>query len=201
MGGNFWDGRATGEVLGNPAADQALGPFLNPVEQALSGSACVVYRVSNPEVPGDYPVSLEDVWDTGACEIAWPSDVKAVCATEGATVALSDEDRAKSDMAYGNIGLSIAAYEDSPEVNAFSSKYDWTYSGKVKLTKEEQRGFALFRGKGMCHRCHISNDQEALFTDFTFDNLGIPQNPENPAGVAPDFVDPGLGGPEKRWLS
>ena len=34
-GGNFWDGRATGEILGNPAADQALGPFLNPVEQAL----------------------------------------------------------------------------------------------------------------------------------------------------------------------
>ena len=33
VGGNFWDGRATGESLGNPAADQALGPFLNPVEQ------------------------------------------------------------------------------------------------------------------------------------------------------------------------
>jgi cytochrome c peroxidase len=33
-----------------------------------------------------------------------------------------------------------------------------------------------------------------LFTDFTFDNLGVPQNPENPAGVAPAFVDPGLGG-------
>ncbi len=31
IGGNFWDGRATGEVLGNPAADQALGPFLNSV--------------------------------------------------------------------------------------------------------------------------------------------------------------------------
>jgi cytochrome c peroxidase len=29
-GGNFWDGRATGEKLGNPAADQAQGPFLNP---------------------------------------------------------------------------------------------------------------------------------------------------------------------------
>ena len=33
-----------------------------------------------------------------------------------------------------------------------------------------------------------------MFTDFTFDNLGLPQNPENPAGVAPAFVDPGLGG-------
>ncbi|MBT8365221.1 MAG: hypothetical protein KJP23_11000 [Deltaproteobacteria bacterium] len=43
---------------------------------------------------------------------------------------------------------------------------------------------------------------------FTFDNLGIPQNPGNPAGIAPDFVDPGLGGflmnagyPEDVYLS
>jgi cytochrome c peroxidase len=194
VGGNFWDGRATGEVLGNPAADQALGPFLNTVEQALPDSACVVWRVCNPVFPGDYPVSFEQVWGAGSCDIVWPADVATICATEGTSVALSAEDRAKSDMAYGNIGLSIAAYEGSPEVNAFTSKYDFTFAGKVKLDKEEQRGYALFRGKGMCHRCHISNGQEALFTDFTFDNLGIPQNPENPAGVAPVFIDPGLGG-------
>jgi cytochrome c peroxidase len=30
-GGNFWDMRATGTRLGNPAAEQAEGPFLNPV--------------------------------------------------------------------------------------------------------------------------------------------------------------------------
>ena len=56
IGGNFWDGRATGEKLGNPAADQAQGPFLNPLEQALPDSACVVYRVCNPVLPSDYPV-------------------------------------------------------------------------------------------------------------------------------------------------
>jgi cytochrome c peroxidase len=121
--------------------------------------------------------------------------VETVCATEGATVALSEADRTKSDMAYGNIGLSIATYEASPEVNAFTSKYDQTFDGKVKLSKEEQRGYALFRGKGMCHRCHISNGQMALFTDFTFDNLGVPKNPENPVyDVDPGFVDTGLGG-------
>lgn len=53
VGGNFWDGRATGEKIGNPAADQAQGPFLNPVEQALPDSACVVYRVCNGDSP-DY---------------------------------------------------------------------------------------------------------------------------------------------------
>jgi len=191
VGGNFWDGRATGEVLGNPAADQALGPFLNPVEQALPDSAYVVYRVCTATT---YPISFEDVWGAEACDIAWPADVDNVCATEGGMLALSDADRDKVDMAYGNIGLSIAAYEDSSEVNAFTSKLDYTYKGMAKLSKEEQRGFALFKGKGKCRLCHLSNSQMALFTDFTFDNLGIPQNPENPAGVAPAFVDPGLGG-------
>ena len=153
-----------------------------------------MYRVCNPVVPIDYPVFFDDVWGAGACDIAWPADVNTVCATEDSTVALSPEDRAKSDMAYGNIGLSIAAYEDSPEVNAFTSKFDYTKNGKTKLTKLERRGFALFQGKGKCRLCHLSMDRTPLFTDFTFDNLGIPQNPLNPAGIAPDFVDPGLGG-------
>jgi cytochrome c peroxidase len=35
----------------------------------------------------------------------------------------------------------------------------------------------------------------ALFTDFTFENLGTPQNPENPAVLRdPTYVDVGLGG-------
>lgn len=195
VGGNFWDGRATGEILGNPAADQAQGPFLNPVEQALPDSACVVYRVCNPDIPADYPTSFEDVWGAGACDIAWPAGIDTTCATEGSMVPLSPDDIAKSDMAYDNIALSIAAYEGSPEVNAFTSKLDYTYSGNAKLTKEEQRGFALFKGKGKCRLCHISNGQEALFTDFTFDNLGVPKNPENPVYIIDsDFVDPGLGG-------
>lgn len=164
-GGNFWDGRATGEILGNPAADQALGPFLNPVEQALSEPADVVTRVC----AGSYAELFMEVWGTEACDLE------------------------NVDSAYGQIGLSIAAYEASSEVNAFSSKYDLTFMGMAKLSKEEQTGFALFHGKGKCKLCHPSG-KETPFTDFTFDNLGIPQNPENPAGVAPAFVDPGLGG-------
>lgn len=190
-GGNFWDGRATGEKLGNPAADQAQGPFLNPMEQALPDSACVVNRVCT----ASYSVGFEEVWGAGACYIDWPQDIETQCATEGSTVGLTAEDRVKSDRAYNNIALSIAAYEASPEVNAFSAKYDLTFTGQAKLSKEEQKGYALFRGKGMCHRCHISNGQQALFTDYTFDNLGIPTNPENPAYIRdPDFADPGLGG-------
>jgi cytochrome c peroxidase len=195
VGGNFWDGRATGDILGNPAADQALGPFLNPMEQALPDSACVVYRVCDPDDPVSYPVSFEDVWGEGACEIGWPTDVETVCATEGATVALTSEDRELSDMNYGNIGLSIANYEDSPEVNAFTSKFDYSRRGQAKLTQQEQLGWALFKGKAKCSACHTANGQEALFTDFTYDNLGVPKNPENPVyDYNPDFIDYGLGG-------
>ena len=47
VGGNFWDGRATGEVLGNPAADQALGPFLNPVEQNNPSKQAVLEQIAS----------------------------------------------------------------------------------------------------------------------------------------------------------
>jgi cytochrome c peroxidase len=192
IGGNFWDGRATGERLGNPAADQAQGPFLNPMEQALPDSACIVYRVCTAQL---YPIAFEDVWGADVCDIQWPSDIETVCATEGASVALAVDDRIKSDAAYDNIALSIAAYEASFEVNAFNSKYDLTFSGKQKLTKQEQKGFALFRGKGKCKLCHTGEGQHSLFTDYSFDNLGLPTNPQNPAYVSNnDFVDPGLGG-------
>src|ERR1019366_9563183 len=33
VGGMFWDARATAWTLGAPLAEQALGPFLNPLEQ------------------------------------------------------------------------------------------------------------------------------------------------------------------------
>ncbi len=193
VGGNFWDGRATGEELGNPAADQALGPFLNPVEQALPDAACVVYGVVN----GGYDVTFQDVWGDAIDDVVWPADVEATCATEGGTVGLSDEDRILVDEAYGQIGLSIAAYEASTEVNAFTSKFDAVRMKLARFTALERQGFALFKGKGKCDLCHIAKAPKGslpLFTDYTFDNLGIPSNPENPANVAdPGFTDLGLG--------
>lgn len=199
VGGNFWDGRATGEKLGNPAADQAQGPFLNPAEQALPDSACVVYRVCNPVVTEDYPVSLESVWGAGMCAITWPADVETTCATEGSTVALTSEDRFKSNQVYDQIALSIASYEGSPEVNRFTSKFDAYVANSEKLSKEESKGYKLFTGKAKCVNCHALSDKNkkadgSVFTDFTYDNVGIPKNPENPVyATNPDFVDMGLG--------
>ncbi|ANA40456.1 cytochrome C [Geobacter anodireducens] len=195
VGGNFWDGRATGEKLGNPAADQAQGPFLNPLEQALPDSACVVHRVCT----ATYGTAMDAVWP-GSCAIAWPADVDTACATEGAFVNLDAPNRAKSNLAYDYIALAIAAYEGSAESNAFTSKYDAFLAGKAFLTPEERRGLALFNGKGKCARCHVNTGKKPLFTDYTYDNLGVPRNVENPfyqstfnpLGAA--WIDLGLGG-------
>ncbi len=204
IGGNFWDGRATGHKLGSSAADQAQGPFLNPVEQALPDSACVVYRVCNSVRDERL---FNDVWP-GACDINWPrrNEVNRACSTEGGRVALSPEDRARSDQAYDAIALSIAAFEDSRVSNQFSSKFDAYLAGKVPLTPEEQRGLALFKGdKAKCANCHTldrgPHGEPPLFTDFSYDNIGVPRNPDNPwymqAAFNPDgksWVDLGLGG-------
>lgn len=203
IGGNFWDGRATGEKLGNPAADQAQGPFLNPVEQALPSAACVIHRVCMDEYDG---VHFEDVWPGACTGISMPDDIESLCATEGAAINLDAESQAKVDLAYDYVGLTIAAYEGSAKVNQFSSKYDYFRAGKVRLSKMEQKGLALFRGKGKCNNCHVigsSRDKTPpLFTDYTYDNLGIPKNPENPWYSMPiefnpdgaDWLDKGLGG-------
>jgi cytochrome c peroxidase len=189
-GGNFWDGRATGHVLGNPAADQALGPFLNPVEQGLPDKACVVYRVRV------YGALYTDVWGSAITGITFPAaaDVESICTNPdlgvGQHVALSAADRDKVETEYDNVALSIAAFEGSSHVNRFSSRFD-----RGQMTAFEQEGEKLFGGKGKCQQCHTNKGSNPLFTDFAFHNLGVPKNPANPVyhyGTT-DF-DPGLGG-------
>ncbi|HZD03586.1 MAG TPA: cytochrome c peroxidase, partial [Longimicrobiales bacterium] len=197
VGGNFWDGRATGEVLGNPAADQALGPFLNPKEQALADEACVVYFAW----AGDYADLFQTVWGDALASVDFGTDPAATCRS-GGSLSLSESDRALVEETYGQVGLSIAAYEASAEVNAFTSKFDAYLRHQADLTRMEKRGLSLFKGKGKCARCHAANGHDPLFTDFTYDNLGVPANPENPALLSEGFVDYGLGGfldDEDEW--
>lgn len=207
IGGNFWDGRATGEALGNPAADQALGPFLNPVEQNNPSKMAVLQTIAqSPYV---------DLW-----EAVWGEPI-------------SYETPEDIETNYNRIGLAIANYESSSEVNQFSSKFDifwyaadaagmdvteinmsnWEDYSDLGLSMDELEGLALFNdeSKGMCSLCHVLDGvggMPPLFTDFSFDNLGVPKNPENPfyemdevlIGGSPinplgdAWVDLGLGG-------
>jgi cytochrome c peroxidase len=223
IGGNFWDGRATGEALGNPAADQALGPFLNPVEQNNPSKMAVLETVANSK--------YADLW-----EMVW-----------GEPVSYGSPEEIEEN--YNRIGLSIAEYEASAEVNQFSSKFDsfwrnagmygmdvteinmgnWQTYADLGFSMDELKGLALYNdeGKGACSLCHVLDpyvvdDMELppLFTDYSFDNLGVPKNPENPFydmdevyvddqpinPLGADWIDLGLGGflanhPNADWAA
>jgi len=195
VGGNFVDGRATGWKLGNPAADQAQAPFLNPVEQGLPDAACVVYRVCK----GEYARLFDKVWTPNACGITWATDIEDQCKDIDGVVALSPQDRKKVDNAYDRVTLSIAAFEGSKASNAFTSRLDAIRAsrGAIPFTPEEKMGHDLFELH--CISCHAGargpGDALPLLTDYSFWNLGVPRNPENPHSMNnPKWKDPGLGG-------
>jgi len=198
IGGMFWDGRASGELLGDPLAEQAMGPFLNPLEQNIQDIRNVIIKVRN----SDYTDLFEKVW--GANSLDAEKDI---------------------DGTFERIARSIAAYERSAEVNPFNSKFDdfwkktqakgldvesidesnWKTFKNMGLDDDELKGFMLFNTKGLCSLCHVlssENGRPPLFTDFTYDNLGVPKNSDNPFYTMdkkwnPDgkkWVDKGLGG-------
>jgi len=201
IGGLFWDGRATGAVLGDPLAAQAIGPFLNPVEMANTSNESVIDDI---KVSG-YADLFEQVW--------------------------GDDSLENYDAAYDQVGLSIAAFERTQLFAQFNSKYDAYLAacisnsgdmddcakgvgktakkvGKKIFSKEEWYGLQLFMGENnndgilqkgegaMCAACHVADWTAAadyglpvivpdwapagmvppVFTDFTFDNLGIPKS-------------------------
>src|SRR5258705_3960186 len=78
-GGNFWDLRATGYKLQNPAAEQAEDPPIDPNEMGLPDPACVVYRLSQ----SPYRPLFESVWGGQTFRIQWPADAEQVCSTPG----------------------------------------------------------------------------------------------------------------------
>jgi cytochrome c peroxidase len=197
VGGAFLDGRATGKKLGSAIADQAQGPFLNPDEMALPHAACVVAKVLNPADPAAYPIRFTDVWGADAA-FDVPAEITARCDDPDAEITIGDEAlSARIDAAFDRIAISIARFESSEEVNPFSSRFDAWVAGTGTLSEQELRGFEVFEAekKGNCAACHVltptGREQHAVFTDWTFDNLGVPRNRDNPQGA--DYVDPGLG--------
>ena len=222
-GGNFWDMRATGIRLGNPAAEQAEGPPVNPVEMANPDTACVVWKASQSE----YAPLIKEIWGPQSFAIHWPGNVATVCAkpapppaNDPLPVHLSTVDRGTSNSTYDHIAMAMASYESSPDVSAFSSKFDAYLAGNANLTGEELEGYQLFNGKASCNQCHLSGtaantlntqapaDVGPLFSDFTANNIGVPRNSAMPYyceskpdqfGFTPNpmgfkFVDLGVGG-------
>ncbi|AAM06284.1 TPA: cytochrome-c peroxidase [Methanosarcina acetivorans] len=152
--------------------EQAKGPLLNPLEMHNPNKRTVVMSIRR----SDYADLFEEVY--GPCSLN------------------------NVDVAFDYAADAIAVYESSEEVNTFSSRYDEYLEGEYTLSDEEKLGLELFNGKALCSGCHISSGSEPIFTDFTYDNLGVPKNPDNPFYSIPRvynplrsaYVDLGLGG-------
>ncbi len=156
-------------------ADQAEEPFLNPLEMNNPDEATVVAKVAQ----APYVELFREVYGPNSLEDA--------------------------EIAYGNIADAIGAYERTSEMNPFTSKFDYHLAGQVDLTEAEARGYALFTSRAKCMNCHTATPQtpdgRILFTNFGYQNTGVPKNPDNPFYTqspshnpdGSDFVDRGLG--------
>jgi cytochrome c peroxidase len=172
-GGLFWDGRV------DTVEEQATKPFLNPLEMHNKSAATVVQKIRK----ADYANLFLQVFG--------PKSLKNV------------------NTAFQQAAQAIAAYERSSEVSPFTSKFDYYSSNQVQLSESETRGLNLFTGKGNCFQCHSLDNPDPerfpglnpLFTNFGYQNIGTPKNPDNPFYNLPkkynpagkNYVDRGLG--------
>lgn len=213
VGGLFWDGRATGREditatgglgngpTGDPLADQAKGPFGNPVEMALTpantGGLTTEESVIAIIQASDYADKFEKEFGPNAF--------------------------GNIGVAYNNASLAIAAFERSKDLNKFSSKFDKfvaeqggdvenfgitdangfrQYAGppagfKSKVySYDEADGLAIFNADsytqagdavpadaangGQCYLCHLTTNHEVVEGDHN--------NPDN--GPAPGIYNP-----------
>ena len=112
------------------------------------------------------------------------------------------------EQAFERIGFALQQYQKEDRAFfPFDAKYDQFLAGKADLSGAELRGLALFNNptKGNCAACHISaigaDGRSPLFTDFSFDNLGVPRNAAIAANADPAYFDLGLCGPQRSDLS
>lgn len=147
VGGQFRDGRV------NSFTEQAQKPFTGSFEMANKDASEVIERLKTRPY------------------------LQTFTALYGSAV-LDDPDQALQRMA-----MAIAAFEtEASEFHPFSSKFDYWVKGQAQLSNNERNGLRLFNDptKGNCAACHPSspaNGVAAMFTDFSYDNLGVPRNP------------------------
>ncbi|WP_246392100.1 cytochrome-c peroxidase [Paraburkholderia youngii] len=165
-GGYTWDGRF------DRPADQAAFPLLNPDEMANADAAAVASRLSRSAYAARFrAVFGQDIFSR-------PADALAA------------------------LGKSLERFQfDDPSFQPFDSKFDRVLDGKAQFTTQEARGFSLFVDpeRGNCASCHLVDKGAAgahpTLSDYNFQTLGVPRNPEIPANADPKYYDLGLCGP------
>jgi cytochrome c peroxidase len=197
LGGNFWDGRATG------LPEQARMPFLDVNEMANDPIGPL------PPHAGGYAPLVAQKIRTRPYAALWEQVF--------GPGSLANPDA----VIYSDACLAITEYESSKEVNRFSSKLDASRFANppqngYKLSASETNGINLFFGKAQCFACHSSSTLglvmantggRDVFTMYCYANIGVPKNPGNPIytqtntqtnpfGANPsgfNFIDYGLG--------
>lgn len=167
-GGFAWDGRAP------TLAAQAQMPLLAANEMANADAAAVVAKLK----AGPYAELFRQAFGAGVFD-----DTAA---------------------AFSKAGLALQAYQlEDRSFHPYSSKYDLYAANKIggTLTPAEVRGLKVFADPkvGNCASCHYQgaglNGSSALFTDFSYEAIGVPRNPAIPANADAAYVDLGLCGP------
>lgn len=163
MGGLFLDGRE------DTLEDQAKRPFFNPVEMNNADVPDLINRLrSSPSAVPFLDVFGADALDPG-----------------------------KENTALNQIARALAAFQRTPAFSPFNSRFDQYLRGETTLTAQEQEGMAMFvrADKGNCAACHVmsrsANGEPPAFTDFSYDNLGVPRNTDARFYTS-NFADPGL---------
>lgn len=167
IGGMFWDGRAT------RLEHQATFPFQDPNEMnnlrhGLGSPELVVKRLEHSRNAEQFKAVFgDDIFSHPVEEV------------------------------FTDLADALGAYERSPEVSPFSSKFDLFLAGRVELTPTELEGFQLFTGtvdgkstgepfrkNAQCSSCHGIPDDPIegpyVFSFHCYANIGVPRNPTNP---------------------
>jgi len=164
QGGQFLDGRA------KDLKAQAKGPFLNPDEMQMPNEAAVIERVkeNSTYIQAFQNIYGEDIFD-------------------------------EVNASYDALTDAIATFEKTDFFAPFDSKYDRMLKGTYTFTVDETAGMALFsdESRANCVACHPllkEDNTTGHFTDFTFDNLGVPVNTSlrTANGKGSSFIDHGL---------
>jgi cytochrome c peroxidase len=168
-GGFAWDGRA------DSLAEQARAPLLSPFEMANADPAAVVARLRS-------------------------STTAPLFGQVFGAAALADD-----GIAFTKVGLALQSFQlEDPSFHPYNSKYDLYLYKKPggELTPAEARGLQVFKDPktGNCSGCHLSeasldDGAPAQFTDFSYEAIGVPRNPQIPANRDRRYRDLGVCGP------
>ena len=150
FGGQFRDGRT--DFL----STQVQFPMLNPIEMNNPDIATIVSKIA----AAPYAPLFQQIF--------------------GANVF------SKPATAFSDMASAIVAFEQSPPFRRFDSKFDAYRRGETTLTDSEARGLAIFNDSTLsnCASCHLTDKDPVigprpLLTDFGYDNIGVPRNPDN----------------------